>query len=492
MNEQPNLDDDLCYRALQAKDARFDGRFFTCVTTTGIYCRPVCPARVPKKSNCRFVASAAAAEAAGFRSCLRCRPESAPGKPAWTGTQASVARALRLIEDGALDDCDVETLAGRVGLGGRQLRRLFIAHVGATPQAVAANRRLLAAKQLISETDMAFSDIAFASGFQSLRRFNDAVRASYGVAPTALRRGAARECASDAITLRLGFRPPFDWERLLGYLSFRAIPGVEHISAERYRRSFRLGEASGTIEVRPSAKPNALDVAIRTSAQAPIRQIAARMRRVFDLDADPAAIAAALSGDPVIGPRLSRLGGLRVPGAFDGFELAIRAILGQQVSVKGATTLAGRLVARCGEALPAHDGALTHIFPSPSALAGADLSGLGLTGGRIAALKAFAGAVARGEVVLAPGPSLEDKIAELCAVPGIGAWTAHYIALRAIGEPDAFPAADLGLRKAAGSGAPISTRALEDMSEAWRPWRGYAALALWMTPETEPRALAAE
>ncbi|HEX7777094.1 MAG TPA: AlkA N-terminal domain-containing protein, partial [Parvibaculum sp.] len=408
------------------------------------------------------------------------------------GTQASVTRALRLIEDGALDEADVEQLAARVGLGARQLRRLFVAHVGATPQAVAANRRLLAAKQLISDTDMAFSDIAFASGFQSLRRFNDAVKASYGVAPTGLRRGAMREHPGEAITLRLGFRPPFNWPQLLGYLSFRAIPGVEEISATRYRRTFRLGDATGIIDAKPSAKPNALDVSIRSEGQAPIRQVAARMRRIFDLDADPAAIAAALSGDPVIGPRLKRVKGLRVPGAFDGFELAIRAILGQQVSVKGATTLAGRLVQRCGEALALADGTLTHIFPAPAALAGADLSGLGLTGGRISALKAFASAVTRGEVSLSPGASLENKIAELCAVPGIGAWTAHYIALRAIGEPDAFPAADLGLRKSAGGGVPVSTRVLEEMSEAWRPWRGYAALALWMAPDVETKPMAAQ
>jgi AraC family transcriptional regulator of adaptative response / DNA-3-methyladenine glycosylase II len=490
MEDTDILDPDLCYRVIQAKDARYDGRFFTCVTSTGIYCRPVCPARVPKKSNCVFVASAAAAESLGFRSCLRCRPETAPGTPAWAGTQASVARALRLIEDGALDEADVETLAARVGLGARQLRRLFLRHVGATPQAVAANRRLLAAKQLISDTDMAFSDIAFASGFQSLRRFNDAVRASYGVAPTALRRGAARENPGDAITLRLGYRPPFNWEQLLAYLSFRAVPGVEEISATRYRRTFRLGKATGVIEAKPSAKPNAIDVSIRAGAQAPIRQVASRMRRVFDLDADPAAIAAALGEDDVIGPRLARMTGVRVPGAFDGFELAIRAILGQQVSVKGATTLAGRLVKRCGEALGEADGTLTHMFPAPEALAAADLSGLGLTGGRISALKAFAGAVAAGEVSLSPGAHLEEKIVELCAVPGIGAWTAHYIALRAIGEPDAFPAADLGLRKAAGNGSPIETRALEKMSDAWRPWRGYAALLLWMVPDIETNTLA--
>ncbi|MCE9648266.1 MAG: helix-turn-helix domain-containing protein, partial [Parvibaculum sp.] len=488
----------LCYRAFLAKDARFDGRIFVCVTSTGIYCRPICPARVPKKANCRFVGSAAAAEAAGFRSCLRCRPETAPGTPAWVGTQASVARALRLIEEGALDEDGVETLAGRVGLGARQLRRLFIAHVGATPQAVAANRRLLAAKQLISETDMGFADIAFAAGFQSLRRFNDAVRASYGVAPTALRRGAARETAHDAITLRLGYRPPFDWARMLAYLTFRAIPGVEDIAGAHYRRSFRLGASRGLLAVTTGKKANTLDISIRddgsarANASAPIRQIAARARRIFDLDAEPTAIAAAFADDPVLGPRLAQAGGVRVPGAFDGFELGVRAILGQQVSVKGATTLAGRVVKRCGEALALPDGAITHYFPTAEALAEGDLSGLGLTGGRISALKNFARAVADGKVSFSPAASLEEKIEELCAVSGIGPWTAHYIALRAIGEPDAFPAADLGLRKAAGNGVAISTREMEEMSQSWRPWRGYAALLLWTQPDIEISAVAAD
>lgn len=486
------LDPDFCYRVIQAKDARFDGRIFTCVTSTRIYCRPVCPARVPKKAHCRFVASAAAAEALGFRSCLRCRPETAPGTPAWAGTEASVARAMRLIEDGALDDDGVEALAARVGLGERQLRRLFLTHIGATPQAVAANRRLLAAKQLISDTDMSFSEIAFAAGYQSLRRFNDAIRQSYGVPPTALRRGETRERPGDAITLRLGYRPPLDWQSLLAYLAVRAIPGVEEISANAYRRSFSLRGARGIIEVRPSKKPNALDVSIASEHKAPIRLIATRIRRLFDLDAEPTAIAAALQEDPLIGPRLAAAPGFRVPGAFDGFELAIRAILGQQVSVKGATTLAGRLVARCGEAMAARSGALTHYFPTPEAIASSDLSGLGLTGGRIATLKAFAKAAAAGEVSFDPAADLDTKIAELCAVPGIGDWTAHYISLRAVGEPDAFPASDLGLRKAAGGGTPLPTRLLADMSEAWRPWRGYAALLLWLVPEIERTSLAAD
>lgn len=493
------LDQDHYYRAFQAKDARFDGRVFVCVTSTGIYCRPVCPARVPKKTNCIFVASAAAAEAKGYRSCLRCRPETAPGTPAWAGTEASVARAMRLIEEGALDEGSVDDLAARVGLGERQLRRLFLTHIGATPQVVAGNRRLLAAKQLISETDMSMADIAYAAGYQSLRRFNDAVRASYGVAPTALRRGATRASTRDAIHLRLGLRPPFNWQQILAYLKFRAMPGVEHISEETYQRSFQLQQARGTLTVTQGSKPNTLDVGIhidpcrRANSSAPIRQIAARTRRIFDLDADPAAIAAALGTDPMLAARLEQAGGIRVPGAFDGFELGVRAIIGQQVSVKGATTMAGRVVARCGEALAEPDGAISHYFPSAHVLAEADLSGLGLTGGRIKTLQGFARAVADGQVSFSPCATLDEKIAELCAVPGIGPWTAHYIALRAVGEPDAFPDADLGLRKAASEGPTlISAKALEAMSQTWRPWRGYAALLLWMVPEIERQAEAAE
>jgi len=494
-----SLDTDQCYRAFQAKDARFDGRVFVCVTSTGIYCRPICPARIPHQKNCIFVASAAAAEAKGYRSCLRCRPETAPGTPAWTGTAASVTRALRLIEEGALDRDTVEALGARVGLGARQLRRLFLSHIGATPQAVAANRRLLAAKQFISETDMAMADIAFAAGYQSLRRFNDAVKVSYGVTPSALRRGTPRTSTQDAIHLRLGLRPPFDWKQLLAYLHLRAMPGVEEISDTRYRRSFQLEGANGVITVTQGAKANTLDVAIRIErlnpgvASAPIRQIATRVRRIFDLDADPVAIAAALGKDPLLGPRLTRLGGIRVPGAFDGFELGVRAIIGQQVSVKGATTLAGRVVRRCGQEMTAPDGTITHFFPTPGALRAANLEGLGLTGGRIRTLQAFARAVEEGEINFSAGSSLEEKVADFCAVPGIGPWTAHYMALRAVGEPDAFPAADLGLRKAvSGSGAMISTAALEAKAERWRPWRGYGALLLWMEPAEKIKSLAAE
>jgi AraC family transcriptional regulator of adaptative response / DNA-3-methyladenine glycosylase II len=476
------LEQDRCYRALTGRDARFDGRFFVCVKTTGIYCRPVCPARTPKRENCLFVPSAAAAETLGFRSCLRCRPETAPGTPAWAGTEASVARALRLIDEGVLDEGSVEQLAARLGIGARQLHRLFVRHLGASPQAVASNRRLLLAKQLITETRLPLSEVAAAAGFQSLRRFNDAVRTVYSCSPSKLRRGSEVSGAQAAISLYLGYRPPFDWERVLAYLSGRAIPGIEAVEPEAYHRTFQLGGSTGTIEVTHQPERRALSVRIEGVGVLPVRQIVARVRRLFDLDADPAAISAALGGDPVIGPRLARARGVRVPGTFDPFELSIRAVLGQQVSVKGATTLAGRLVQRCGTPSGIARNGLTHLFPTPGALAQADLSGLGLTGGRIQALKSLSEACAASDGTLKPGLSLEDSVAQLVTLPGIGEWTAHYVALRALGEPDAFPASDLGLRKAAGAGVPIAPRALEQLAEAWRPWRGYAALLLWTEP----------
>jgi AraC family transcriptional regulator of adaptative response / DNA-3-methyladenine glycosylase II len=469
------LDQELCYRALRGRDARFDGRFFVCVKTTGIYCRPICPARTPKRENCIFVPSAAAAEELGYRSCLRCRPETAPGTPAWAGTEASVARALRLIDEGALDEGSVEQLAATLGIGARQLHRLFVRHLGASPQAVASNRRLLVAKQLVTETGLRMSEVAAAAGFQSLRRFNDAMRAVYRRSPSA--QGTA------AISLRLGYRPPFDWERILAYLGGRAIPGVERVEGHVYRRSYQLGGSTGTIEVVHQPDRRSLSVRLEGVGPLPVRQIVARVRRLFDLDADPATITVALGGDPIVGPRLANAPGIRIPGAFDPFELTVRAILGQQVSVRGATTLAGRVVQRCGTPLALARSGLTHLFPAPEVLARADLSGLGLTGGRVQALKGLAAACASGDCELRPGSSLEDSVARLVALPGIGEWTAHYAALRALGEPDAFPASDLGLRKAVGGGGIISHRELERMAEAWRPWRGYAALLLW----TEPR-----
>jgi AraC family transcriptional regulator, regulatory protein of adaptative response / DNA-3-methyladenine glycosylase II len=490
------LDPDLCYRALQTRDARFDGRFFTAVRSTGVYCRPICPARTPKRENCLFLPCAAAAQEAGFRPCLRCRPEASPGTPAWLGTSATVSRALRLIGQGELDGGSVESLAGRLGIGERHLRRLFLAHLGATPVAVAQNRRMLFAKKLIDETALPMVEVALAAGFSSVRRFNDAIARSYGRSPTRLRRARRRpaDAPGSEIALQLPFRPPYPWQALLAFLAARATPGVESVSGGVYRRSVRIGDATGVVSVEAVRGAHHLLARIRLDSSAVLIDVAERLRRLVDLGADPAAIDAHLRRDPRLRAGLASLPGMRVPGAWDGFELAVRAVLGQQVSVRGATTLASRLVERFGEALPAPaEPGLTHLFPEPAALAEADVAGIGLPAARAAAIRALARAVAEGRLALDGGLELDALIARLCEIPGIGAWTAHYVAMRACGETDAFPAGDLGLRRAFGNGrGPASERALLVASEAWRPFRAYAALHLWTAPKpvASPRARA--
>ena len=479
-----NLDADACYRALRTRDARFDGRFFVAVRTTRIFCRPVCPAPTAKRENCLFMASAAAAQEAGFRPCLRCRPETSPGTPAWLGSSATVSRALRLISEGALDTAGVDAVAARLGIGERQLRRLFLDHLGASPIAVAQTRRILFAKKLIDETRLPMTEIAFSSGFSSIRRFNDALRCTYGQTPTQLRRAGGTNGRGDGceVVLKLSFRPPFDWDAIVRFLAPRATPGVEAAGSDYYRRTVRLDGASGLVEVRPVAGQNYLAARIRLSSTRVLGQAAERLRRIFDLGADPAQIAAQLRSDPRLRPRVASAPGLRVPGTWDGFELAVRAILGQQVSVRAATTFAGRLAAAYGEPLPdasPQDG-VHLLFPSPESLAEADLTSVGLTRARAASVTSLATAVARGDVAVESGRSLEEATAQLARLPGVGEWTAQYIAMRAFGEPDAFPAMDLGLRKALGNGAgPVSGAQLLKAAEAWRPWRAYAAMYLW-------------
>ncbi|MDJ0786228.1 MAG: AlkA N-terminal domain-containing protein [Myxococcota bacterium] len=482
------LDPQTCYRALATRDARFDGRFFTGVESTGVFCRPVCPARTPRAENCRFFPSAAAAVGAGFRPCLRCRPESAPGTPAWAGTHALVARALRLIDEGVLDRESVGQLAARLGVGDRHLRRLFLRHLGATPTAVATSRRVLFAKKLLDDTDLTMTQVAGAAGFGSLRRFNDAVLAAYGRPPSALRRrrpATSRSSDERGVRLRLSYRPPFDWSAVLAWLGARAIPGVESTEGFVYVRSIRLGESRGRVMARPAARGTALEVTIRLDRMdrtTPLAQAADRLRRIFDLGADPEAISRQLGRDDRLKRSLSHSPGVRIPGAWDPFEVAVRAILGQQVSVAGATTLAGRLVAAHGDPLePDPDWpAVTHLFPTPERLAEVDLEGLGMPGARARAVVGLARAVAQGELRLDGGRDLDETVASLCDLPGIGPWTAQYIAMRAFGEPDAFPVGDLVLRKVLGEeNGPVSPRHLEQAAEAWRPWRGYAAMLLW-------------
>ncbi len=476
-----DLDHDACYRAVKLRDARFDGRFFTAVKTTGIYCRPVCPARTPKSGNVTFFPTAAAAQEAGFRPCLRCRPETAPDMPAWRGTSTTVTRGLALIELGALDEGNVDALAERLGLGERQLRRLFRQHLGASPIGVAQTRRILLAKQLIHETHLPMTQIAFASGFGSIRRFNETFHDLFGRPPAELRRLSAPEVGAghSEFSLLLRYKPPYDWAAMLSFLEQRAIPGVERVAQGVYSRTIALDGVQGRISVQPGGA-NALRASIRISRLATLPNIIGRLRRQFDLAADPLSIAAHLSSDPVLAPLLKMRPGLRVPGAWDGFELAIRAVLGQQISVAAAIRLASRLVAAYGEPL-AEPGDLTHVFPAPQALANADLATLGMPRSRAATLSAVAAAALANPALFGAHCDLDEAIARLRSIRGVGEWTAQYIALRQLREPDAFPAADVGLMRALvnGKGQRPTPPELLARAEPWRPWRAYAAQHLW-------------
>ena len=483
-----DLDHDACYRAVRQRDPRFDGRFFTGVKTTGIYCRPICPARTPRAENVTFYPTAAAAQEAGFRPCLRCRPETAPDLGAWRGTSNTVSRALALIELGALDEASVDDLAERLGVGERQLRRLFHQHLGASPVAVAQTRRVLLAKQLIHELALPMAEIAFAAGFGSVRRFNETFQTLFGRPPGALRLAKGRDIAAAGrgeIELLLRYQPPYDWPSILAFLRRRAIAGVERVPPEEYARTLRLGGATGIVTVRPAADRHALRVTVRFAKLSALPTVIARVRRVFDLAADPVPITAHLAKDPALAPLVSARPGLRVPGAWDGFELAIRAVLGQQITVAAAASLAGRLVAAHGEILAEPDGTLTHAFPTPEALAKADLAALGMPRARAAALSAVAAAALADPHLFEATSDLDQAIKRLRAIRGVGEWTAQYIALRQLREPDAFPAADLGLLRAMAhqDGHAHSSAELLDRARPWRPWRAYAAQHLWASSE---------
>ncbi|MBX5481768.1 MAG: DNA-3-methyladenine glycosylase 2 family protein [Myxococcaceae bacterium] len=469
------LDPDTCYRALKSRDVRFDGRFFTAVKTTGIYCRPICPAKTPLRRNVTFFACAAAAEEAGFRPCRRCRPDAAPRTPTWMGASATVSRALRLIEEGALDGGSVEALAERVGVGSRQLHRLFTEHLGTSPVRIARSHRAHFARALLDATDWPVAKVAHEAGFGSVRRFNEVIRAAFGAPPTELRRERARTAG---LTLRLALRPPYDWDALLSFLAPRAIPGVEHIDAGVYRRTFD----GGWLQVRPDeGHALVLTVTPTRPLRGELMAITRRIRRMFDLNADPLAIAAVLSADPLLAPSVRARPGLRVPGAWDPFETCVRAILGQQVSVRAATTLSGRLVERFGTQIDGGPLGLTHHFPTPAKLERAAIESIGVPRARAECIRAIARAAG---TLSEPAGSLDALIARLTALPGIGPWTAHYLAMRVFREPDAFPSGDLVLRKAAQTSTP---RALEARAESWRPWRAYAAMHLW-APFTQPES----
>lgn len=475
MMPRMELTPELCERARRARDARFDGRFYIGVLTTGVFCRPTCPVQPPKARNVCFFPAPAAAFAAGFRPCLRCLPELAPGVRGHSGGPALVERALKLIDGGFLDGNTVDALAVEVGVSARHLGRLFEYHVGATPHRVAYARRLLFAKHLLDDSDLPMTDIAFAAGFGSLRRFNSAVKQTWNRTPAALRK---RKTGTDGniIRLRLNYRPPLDWNGLLDFYTGRAIGGVESVAEGRYRRTVRIDGRQGWFAVNHAAEGHALELSARLPDIRHLAELVARVRRMFDLDAEPMAITDTLGCDPLLGPILTRYRGLRVPGSWDPYEIAVRAILGQQVSVAAARTLANRIVAQYGEELaePPETGP-TSLFPASGTLAEAALEKLGVTGPRAKAIRYLSRQVADGGLDF-EAPDLAEQ---LIAFPGIGDWTAQYICLRSGSDPDAFPASDLGLLRGADESGKMTPPRLRRLAEAWRPWRAYAAICLW-------------
>lgn len=473
------MERDRCYRAVRARDRRFDGVFFTCVETTGIYCRPICPARLPGKDRCEFVRTAAQAERAGFRACLRCRPELAPGNASVDAKARCVRVALQRIQGGYLNQHSVEDLAVLVGVSARHLRRSMESELGVSPVELAQTQRLSLAKQLLQDTDISLANLAMASGFGSVRRFNAVFATHFGRAPSAIRRRSVPE--SGSVTIRLEYRPPLEWPTMLAYLRARSIPGVESVDEESYARTVKLNGIPGWIEVRAVADKPALCATLSLNLVPCLSRVVPKLRSLFDLDARPDLVAAHLQDDAILRPSLQRLPGLRVPGTFDPFELGVRAILGQQISVAGATTLSGRFAHSFGEVLDQSTPRLNNVFPSASKVATLSLSkvrAIGLPERRAATILAFAKATSEGTFDSAGAHDASEVIKRIQELPGIGPWTAQYYAMRALSWPDAFPAGDLGLRKALG----VKTASqASSKSAAWSPWRAYGAMHLWQS-----------
>ncbi|MGZ4271589.1 MAG: AlkA N-terminal domain-containing protein [Solirubrobacteraceae bacterium] len=478
------LDAEQCWRACEGRDPRFDGRFIIGVRTTGIYCRPSCPTPVrPKRRNVDFYRTAAAAQRAGLRACKRCRPDATPGSPEWDARSDLVGRAMRLIADGVVDRDGVAGLARHLGVSERHLHRLLVEAVGAPPLALARSQRAQTARVLVETTAMPFSEVAFAAGFPSIRQFNETVREVFAATPTQLRRARRADgpAAQGALAVRLPFRAPYDRDDVLAWLAARAVPGVEEVDGGVYRRTLALPGGPAVVALEPRADHVAARFSLSTVAD--LTAAVHRCRRLLDLDADPRLHGEVLAADPALAPAVAARPGLRAPGTVDPAETAVRAVLGQQVSLAAARTLAGRLVARFGVALAEPDGALTHVFPAPGALAAAGDEPIAMPRSRWRTLRGLAARLADGEIVLSEGADREAVRAALLAVPGIGPWTASYVALRALGDPDAFPSADLGLLRAAERlGLPHEPAGLERHAERWRPWRRYAAHHLWSTP----------
>ena len=472
-----NLDLGVCSRARLARDARFDGKFFIGVLTTKIYCRPICRSRTSQEKNVRYFLTAAAAEGAGFRPCLRCRPECSPGTPAWAGTQNTVSRALRLISETGLEEGGIEALAEHLGMGPRHLRRLFLRHLGATPSAIAQTRRLHFAKKLIDETTLPMTQIAFAAGFGSVRRFNAAVRNVFHRTPTQIRSLAQKMSRQpeNQYLFHLNFRPPYDWERMLEFLAVQATPGVEVVGGGCFRRSISLNENRGYLEVSLDARRNALNVRLQIAEPRSLFYIIERIRAMFDLDADWPTIARTLGADPALAAHISSHPGLRVPGCWNGFEFATRAILRQRIGIERANAHVGRMVRAFGQPFCPANG-LTHLFPTPEVLANADLESIGLPRSQADAIRALARAVRNGLISFEKVVDSNAFFTQLSELPGIAECTAQWVAMRALREPDAFPSADSNLARMLALG---SSSDFEQRSLAWRPWRAYAAIYLW-------------
>jgi AraC family transcriptional regulator of adaptative response / DNA-3-methyladenine glycosylase II len=476
------LEFEACYRATRARDRRFDGRFFVAITSTHIYCRPICPARPPKRDNMRFYSNAAAAEGAGFRPCLRCRPERAPGLAPVDAVSRLIGAAMAGIEEHALSSARVGELARALGVSERHLRRVTEAELGVSPIELAQTQRLLLAKRLLRETTLSLTQIAFAAGFGSVRRFNALFKSRYGLNPRAVRGSVS---LADGLNVQLEFRPPLAWTNLLAYLSLRAIPGVEMVDAKHYRRTVAIGDASGWIDVSMHASGTALNLEMSPSLSMHIGAVIARVKHLFDLGSAPAAVSELLEQDSILRASVKRIPGLRVAGAFDGFELAVRTVLGQQISVKSASTVSGRWAAAFGKPMATPYPELNRLAPRPQDVADRsedDLAALGMVGARARCLISLAKAVADRRVNLSLASDAEEQMEKLMTVPGIGPWTANYIAMRALHWPDAFPAGDLMLMRAAN----LKEKQLTRHSEAWRPWRAYAAHYLWQSLGATP------
>ena len=475
------LNFEQCYAAVESRDSRFDGLFIVAVRTTGIYCRPSCPTPVrPKAANVTFYKSSAAAQLAGYRSCKRCRPDAVPGSPEWDVRADLAGRAMRLIADGVVDREGVSGLAGRLAVSERHLHRVLVGAVGAPPLALARSQRAQTARVLIETSDLAFSEVAFAAGFPSIRQFNETVQQVFATTPTGLRRArrAGRPTDPGRLSVRLAHRRPYDQEGVLAWLAARAVPGLEQCTTEGYRRSLALPGGPATVELQPG--PDHVQASFGLTSLRDLAAATARCRRLLDLDADPDAVQRALSADPALAPLVVAFPGVRVPGSVDGAETALRVVIGQQISLSGARRITERLVAAYGKPLDRADGTVTRAFPSPDSLAEVDLESLGLTGGRARTVREVARRLATGTLAVDPGADRVEVRRRLLEIPGVGDWSAELIALRAVRDPDAFPAGDLGLGKAAATlGMTSQAGGLSRHAEQWRPWRAYAAHYLW-------------